>query len=54
MRRFLTRSRVTLMTTLYYNYPYVIIITSLMSCAAHYAFKLDQSIKSLLVTSLTD
>ena len=39
---------------IYYSYPYVIIITSLMSCAAHYAFKLDQSIKSLMVTSLTD
>ena len=24
-----------------------------MSCAAHYAFKLDQSVKSLLLTSVT-
>lgn len=39
---------------IYYSFPYIIIITSLMSCAAHYAFKLDQSLKSLVLTSLTD
>jgi len=39
---------------IYYSYPYIIIITSLVSCAAHYAFKLDQSVKSLVRTSLTD
>jgi len=39
---------------IYYSFPYIVIITSLVSCAAHYAFKLDQSIKSLTVSSLTD
>jgi len=39
---------------IYYCYPYIIIITSLMSCAAHFAFKLDQSVKSLVVSSVCD
>ena len=29
-------------------------VSSLVSCAAHYAFKLDQSLRSLVVTSLTE
>ena len=39
---------------IYYSYPYIIILASIVSCAAHYAFKLDQSVKSLLLTSVTD
>ena len=39
---------------IYYSYPYIIIITSLVTCAAHLAFKLDQSIKSLVKTSVCD
>jgi len=39
---------------IYYSYPYIIIITSLVTCAAHYAFKLDQSIKSLVKSSACD
>ena len=39
---------------IYYSYPYIIIITSLITCAAHYAFKLDQSIKSLMKSSVLD
>jgi len=38
----------------YYSYPYILILASLVSCAAHYAFKLDQSLRSLVVTSLTE
>lgn len=38
----------------YYCYPYITLLSSLVSCAAHFAFKLDQSLRSLLVTSLTD
>ena len=36
------------------SYPYILILASLVSCAAHYAFKLDQSLRSLVVTSLTE
>jgi len=39
---------------IYYSYPYIIILSSIVSCAGHYAFKLDQSVKSLLLTSVTD
>jgi hypothetical protein len=38
----------------YYSYSYIIILGSIVSYAAHYAFKLDQSVKSLLLTSGTD
>lgn len=38
----------------YYSYPYIVIILSVVSCAAHYAFKLNQSVKSLLQASVTD
>ena len=30
---------------IYYSYPYIILILSLISSAGHYAFKLDQSIR---------
>merc|ERR1711874_699139 len=38
----------------YYRYPYIVIILSIVSCAAHYAFKLNQSWKALLLSSVTD
>lgn len=38
----------------YYTFPYITLLSSLFSCAAHFAFKLDQSLKSLVVSSLTD
>jgi len=39
---------------IYYSYPYIIILSSIVSCAAHYAFRLDQSLKSLFLTSIMD
>merc|ERR1712059_93826 len=39
---------------IYYSYPYIVILASLVSCAAHYAFKLDQSVRSLALGSVTD
>jgi len=39
---------------IYYSYPYIIILSSIVSCAAHYAFKLDQSVKSLVLSSILD
>lgn len=39
---------------LYYSFPHIIIILSVISIAAHLAFRLDQSMKSLLVTSVKD
>jgi len=38
----------------YYSYPYIVIILSIVSCAAHYAFKLNQSAKALLLSTVTD
>lgn len=38
----------------YYSYPYITLLSSLVSCAAHFAFKLDQSLRSLLLSSMTD
>merc|ERR1711928_289362 len=38
----------------YYSYPYLTLLSSLVSCAAHFAFKLDQSLRSLLLSSITD
>lgn len=38
----------------YYSYPYITLLASLVSCAAHFAFKLDQSLRSLVVSSFTD
>lgn len=39
---------------IYFSYPYIVILVSLVSCAAHYAFQLNQSVKSLVIRSLTD
>ena len=37
-----------------HSYPYLTLLSSLVSCAAHFAFKLDQSLRSLLISSITD
>ena len=37
-----------------HSYPYLTLLSSLVSCAAHFAFKLDQSLRSLLLSSITD
>lgn len=39
---------------LYYSFPHIMIILSVISIAAHLAFRLDQSMKSLFLTSLKD
>ncbi|KFM78440.1 JNK1/MAPK8-associated membrane protein, partial [Stegodyphus mimosarum] len=39
---------------LYYSFPYIVIILSFISVAAHLAFRLDQSMKSLFITSIRD
>jgi len=39
---------------IYYSYPYIILILSLISSAGHYAFKLDQSIRNLFLSTVTD
>lgn len=39
---------------LYYSFPYITIILSVISNAAHFAFRLDQSMKSLLLQTITD
>ncbi|XP_046402356.1 JNK1/MAPK8-associated membrane protein [Ischnura elegans] len=39
---------------IYYSFPYIVIILSVLSNAAHFAFKLNQSMKSLIVTTFTD
>ena len=36
------------------SYPYLTLLSSLVSCAAHFAFKLDQSFRSLFLSSITD
>ena len=36
------------------SYPYLTLLSSLVSCAAHFAFKLDQSLRSLFLSSITD
>lgn len=38
----------------YYSYPYITLLCSLVSCASHFAFKLDQTLRSLLLSSLTE
>jgi len=38
----------------YYSFPYIIIIMSLLSCAANFAFKLDQSVQALFRTTVQD
>ncbi|KAJ8979754.1 hypothetical protein NQ317_004741 [Molorchus minor] len=32
-----------------YSFPYLVVILSVISCAAHFAIKMDQSITSLIV-----
>ncbi|XP_057338396.1 JNK1/MAPK8-associated membrane protein [Microplitis mediator] len=39
---------------IYYSFPYIIIILSVLSNAAHFAFKLNQTMKSLLLSSVSD
>lgn len=39
---------------IYYSFPYVVIILSVISNAAHFAFKLDQSMRYLIVSTLSD
>lgn len=39
---------------LYFSFPYVTIILSVISSAAHFAFHLDQSMKSLIVATFLD
>lgn len=37
-----------------YSFPYLIVVLSVISCAAHFAVKMDQSISSLIVTTLVE
>lgn len=37
-----------------YSFPYITIILSVLSNAAHFAFKLNQTVKSLLLSSVSD
>ncbi|XP_020293577.1 JNK1/MAPK8-associated membrane protein [Pseudomyrmex gracilis] len=39
---------------IYYAFPFITIILSVISSAAHFAFKLNQTIKSLLLSSILD
>uniref|UniRef100_T1J971 JNK1/MAPK8-associated membrane protein n=1 Tax=Strigamia maritima TaxID=126957 RepID=T1J971_STRMM len=39
---------------IYFSFPYITIIISVVSSAAHFAFRLDQSMKSLLVSTVSD
>ncbi|XP_015591184.1 JNK1/MAPK8-associated membrane protein [Cephus cinctus] len=39
---------------IYYSFPYITIILSVLSSAAHFAFKLNQSMQSLLLSSVSD
>ncbi|XP_015515280.1 JNK1/MAPK8-associated membrane protein isoform X1 [Neodiprion pinetum] len=39
---------------IYYSFPYITIILSVLSNAAHFAFKLNQSMKSLVISSISD
>ncbi|XP_015120209.1 JNK1/MAPK8-associated membrane protein [Diachasma alloeum] len=39
---------------IYYSFPYITIILSVLSNAAHFAFKLNQTMKSLLLSSVSD
>lgn len=39
---------------IYYSFPYITIILSVLSNAAHFAIKLNQSMKSLLLSSVSD
>lgn len=37
-----------------YSFPYILIVLSVLSNAAHFAFKLNQTVKSLLLSSISD
>ncbi|KAJ8979739.1 hypothetical protein NQ317_004726 [Molorchus minor] len=37
-----------------YSFPYLVVILSVISCAAHFAIKMDQSITSLIVSTLVE
>ncbi|CAH0551745.1 unnamed protein product [Brassicogethes aeneus] len=39
---------------LYYSFPYLVVILSLISCAAHFSNKMNQSITSLIKTTVTE
>jgi len=39
---------------LYYAFPYLMIICSIVSSAAHFAFRLDQSMKNLFISTILD
>ncbi|CAH0383632.1 unnamed protein product [Bemisia tabaci] len=39
---------------IYYTFPYILIILSVISNAIHFAFKLDQSMKELVMSTITD
>ncbi|KAL3287169.1 hypothetical protein HHI36_001648 [Cryptolaemus montrouzieri] len=38
---------------LYYAFPYLIVVMSVISCAVHFAFSINQTVFSLIMTSLT-
>ncbi|KAF2881612.1 hypothetical protein ILUMI_24555 [Ignelater luminosus] len=39
---------------LYYSFPYLIVVLSVISCAAHFAVKIDQTVLSLIITTVVD
>ncbi|KAK9703201.1 JNK1/MAPK8-associated membrane protein [Popillia japonica] len=39
---------------LYYSFPYLVVILSVISSAAHFSKKMDQSISSLVITTVVD
>ncbi|XP_014242603.1 JNK1/MAPK8-associated membrane protein [Cimex lectularius] len=39
---------------IYYTFPYIVIVLSVISNAAHFAFKMDQSMTFLVISTVTD
>ncbi|XP_023022504.2 JNK1/MAPK8-associated membrane protein isoform X2 [Leptinotarsa decemlineata] len=39
---------------LFYSFPHLVLILSVVSCAAHFAVKMDQSISSLILTTVSE
>ncbi|BES93188.1 Protein of unknown function (DUF766) [Nesidiocoris tenuis] len=39
---------------IYYTFPYIVIVLSVISNAAHFAFKMDQRVKFLITSTVTD
>ncbi|KAF6204861.1 hypothetical protein GE061_019024 [Apolygus lucorum] len=39
---------------IYYTFPYIVIVLSVISNAAHFAFKIDQSMKALIKSTVTN